>query len=456
MWKKLLTVSLIFAVSVVILIMLSLYSFQRFDAFVRYTEATERHHALLSELSMLRVRLTEMENNQRAFLLFEDSTLLSRYKMSEIQVKQVFSTIHERTKGQADQQRRIRSLNLLIKSRIDFLETGLIMGYPSTDYKKGSAYMERCIDLITEMENAENLVLKEIRESKEFYQTTTPNNFRIVFILTMTVFAISFGLLIQQYRGRFSYQQKLERNIVELNQANAEWEQITHAASHDLQEPLRKIRTFSGILQSRYIDQLDDEGKTLVKRIDVASSRAQSLMNDIVNYNLVVYPREDLSPVDLKQKFNDALATFHKIVEDKKVNIFADELPLIRAYPTQIELMFKCLIDNSLKFSKPDEPLKLTIAASIIHHRELPMDQPLSFSHYHKIVFEDNGIGFENQFSDKIFKMFQRLHPQESEYDGRGIGLAIVKRILTNHMGMIIGRGRPGKGAKFTLYFPVR
>src|SRR5688572_15084752 len=117
MWKKLLIVSLIFAISVVILIMLSLYSFQRFDAFVRYTEATEKHHLLLSELSLLRIRLTEMENNQRAFLLFEDSSLLNNYRMSEIQVKQVFSSLHQRTKNQPDQQRKLGSLNLLIKSR---------------------------------------------------------------------------------------------------------------------------------------------------------------------------------------------------------------------------------------------------------------------------------------------------------------------------------------------------
>jgi len=456
MWKKLLTVSLIFAASVVILIMLSLYSFQRFDVFVRYTEATENHHLALTELSHLRLDLHEMESNQRAFLLFQDSSFLSLYQLNKVKIKQTFAALIQHMKLQPDQQRRIRSLNLLIKSRIDYLESGLIMGYPPTDYRKGKHYMDRCMALIAEMELSENGLLKDIAASKEFYQTTTPQNFRVVFILTMTVFAISFGLMIKQYRDRHNYQRKLEQNIIELNQANAEWEQIAHAASHDLQEPLRKIRTFSGILQTRHLDQLDNDGQSLIKRIDVASARAQSLMHDIVNYNLVVYPREELSAVDLKQIFNTSLATFQEQIQKNNAQIFADELPLIRAYPSQIELLFKCLCDNSFKFSKPNDPVKITLSAGIVSHKELPVNHHLSFTHYHKINFEDNGIGFENQFSEKIFQMFQRLHSQDSTYEGRGIGLAIVKRIMTNHMGFVVGRGRPGKGAKFTLYFPVR
>lgn len=457
MWKKLLTVSLIFAVSVILLTMLSLYSFQRFDAFVKYTEATEHHHFVLKELSHLRLDLQEMESNQRAFLLFQDSSYLSLYQLDGLRIKQTFSSLIQHMKDRPEQRRRIRSLNLLIQRRIDYLESGMVMGYPATDHTKGKHYMDRCMQLISDMEVAENVVLKDITASKEFYQTTTPQNFRFVFVLTMTVFAISFGLLIKQYRDRYGYQRKLEQNIVELNQANAEWEQIAHAASHDLQEPLRKIRTFSGILTTRHLDNLDDDGQSLVKRIDVASARAQSLMHDIVNYNLVVYPREDLSPVDLKQVFNTSLEGFGERIQKCNAEIFIDELPLVRAYPTQVELLFKCLCDNSLKFCKSDDTLKITLSASIINQKELPVDHHhLSFTHYHKINFEDNGIGFENQFSEKIFKMFQRLHSQDSNYDGRGIGLAIVKRIMTNHMGFVIARGRPGKGAKFTLYFPVR
>ena len=456
MWKKLLTVSLIFIVSVVILIVLSLYSFQRFDGFIRYTDAVDKHHRLLTELNHMKLSLTSLESKQRAFLLFEDSSFLQPYEENKKLLIEKFTTLLLLTKADQEQQRRLRDLNLLIKSRLDYLHTGMMVGYPSTDYKRETSYMDRCMAIITEMEMAENNALNAQLESKEFYESTTPRNFRIVFILTMTVFAISFGLLIQQYRDRLINQQKLERNSLELNQANAEWEQIANAASHDLQEPLRKIRTFSNILASRNIHQLDEEGQMLLNRIETASARAQSLMLDIVTYNLVVYPREELTAVDLKEIRKDLLTSLEMRLKENHAAIYADELPVIRAYQSQIRLLFNCLVDNSLKFSRKEEPLKVTITASTIHQRELPVHQNLSFTHYHKIVFEDNGIGFENQFSDKIFMMFQRLHPQDSPYEGRGIGLAIVKRIMTNHMGMVIARGRPGKGAKFTLYFPVR
>jgi signal transduction histidine kinase len=456
MWKKLLTVSLIFVVSVVILITLSLYSFQRFNAFVKYTEAVDHHHVLRSELNQLRLILVELENSQRAFLLFEDSAFLEEYSGQEKKIKETFALIYGLTSTDREQQKRLRSLNLLIKSRIDFLHTDLIVGDVRSDYQPGRQYMQKCMSVITEMEDAENQTLAEHMQTKEFYQQTTPQNFSVVFILTMTIFAISFGLLLQQYRDRLRYQEKLEKNILELNQANAEWEQIAHAASHDLQEPLRKLRTFSGILLARHLEQLNEDGQTIVKRIDAASSRAQSLMQDIVNYNFIVSPKEELCPVDLTEIRNKLLGELHQALSDKQATIYAEELPVIRAYPTQILLLFSCLIDNSLKFAREDEPLKITITAAIIPQKELPVEQHLSFAHYHKIIFEDNGIGFENQFSERIFQMFQRLHTQDSVYEGRGIGLAIVKRIMTNHLGLVAARGRPGKGAKFILYFPVR
>jgi signal transduction histidine kinase len=456
MWKKILMISLIFAVSVVILITLSLYSFQRFNAFIKYSDAIDEHQVLLNSLHKLRVDLISLEDQQRAFLLFSDSSFLTSYENLEKQIMQSFSRVYELTKNNVDQQKRLQSLNVLIKSRMDFLTSGIIMGYPPADYRLEGSYMQKCLRVLDEMEASQDELIVSQRQTKEFYQTSTPQNFKTVFVLTMTVFAISFGLLLQQYHDRLRYQGKLEKNIVELNQANEEWEQIAYAASHDLQEPLRKIRTFSGILQSRHIDQLDAEGQTLVQRMDLASARAQSLMMDIVNYNMIVYPRENLAPVDLKDVRNQVIESFDERIKTKKASIFADDLPLVRAYPTQITVLLSCLIDNSLKFSKTDEPNRITISSSIVNQKTLPVQQNLSFSHYHKIVVEDNGIGFENQFSDKMFKMFQRLHNQEAGYEGRGIGLAIVKRIMTNHLGLVVAHGRPGKGAKFTLYFPVR
>lgn len=456
MWKKLLIVSLVFGLSVIILITLSIYSFERFDAYVKYADAVDHHHTFLTSLHKLRQNLVEIETNQRAFLLFNDSSFADKYAALVLDVKSKFASVHRLANKNIEQQKRVQSLNIFIRSRLESLQSGINIGYPPANYKLGKEYMEKCISIMDEIEDTEINDLQEKRIRKEFYQNTTPQQFRLVFILTLLVFTVSFGLLLQQYRDRLKYQRKLEENLIELNQSHEEWEQMAYVASHDLQEPLRKIRTFSDMLISRHQEELSNDALNLISRIDQASTRAQSLMVDIVNYNMVVFTKEVLQPIAMSEILNNLLFELHPVLSEKNVEVKTSELPKLKAYPSQITLLFRCLIENSLKFMKEDRPGLISIGCITIPQSQLPNDQRLPYSQYYKITVEDNGIGFDNQFVDKIFKMFQRLHTQESSYEGRGIGLSIVKRIMTNHMGYVTGKGRPGKGATFTLYFPVQ
>jgi signal transduction histidine kinase len=456
MWKKLLIVSLIFGFSLAILIALSLFSFQRFDAYVSYADGIDEHHTLLKHLSNLRVQLVSLENYERGYLLFSDTSYYQNYTATQDSIRKTFSTVFQLTRDDNDLNEIVKALNFSIRSKIDLLNTSIQLGYPPGDEPKTKITMERCLGLIHQMEDIQHQRITQQLDRKEFYESSTPQNFRIVFVFAILVFCISFGLMIQQYRNRIIYQRELEKNNAELNQANAEWEQMAYVASHDLQEPLRKIRTFSDMLQAKFSEDLNEEGLVLIKRIDAASARVQSLMTDIVNYNLIVSAEEELVPVDINAILQEVMDDFKQTMNDKKVSVFIDHLPVLRGRPSQMRLLFRSLLDNSIKFSRPDEPVKISVTALTVGSKELPVSQSLSFTHYHKIIFEDNGIGFENQFADRIFRMFQRLHPQESPYEGRGIGLALVKRIMTNHMGIVVGKGRPNKGAKFILYFPVR
>jgi signal transduction histidine kinase len=456
MWRKLLSIYLIFGLSLAILIALSLYAFQRFNAFVKYGDAVDHNHALITELNELKVALTEAENNQRAFMLFNDSSFYYKYEDYLDNLRTTFGNVHSLIGKDSAQHRRLRNLNITIKSQMEYLRSGMLVGYPVTDYRYEKGYMEKSLSLISEMEKAEKALLEDQMNTRKFYENRTPQNFRIVFVFTLSIFCVSFVLLVQQYRHRIKYQRKLEKNIVELNQANSEWEQIAYVASHDLQEPLRKIRTFSDLLQNKHLTQLDDEGQALVNKINASSARAQSLMTDMVNYTAVVYTQEALQQIDLNYILRKVMEDMNAQLEAKKATVESEELPVVQGYPSQVTLLLKSLMENSIKFSKPDEPLRITLACTIVKTKQLPFNVHVSTDQYHKIIFQDNGIGFENQYTDKIFKMFQRLHPTESRYEGRGIGLAIVKRIIANHQGFIIARGRPGRGAKFTLYFPLR
>jgi signal transduction histidine kinase len=456
MWKKLLSIYLIFGVSLAILIALSLYAFQRFNAFVKYGDAVDHNHALITELNTLKVALTEAENNQRAFMLFNDSSFYYKYEDYMDNLRTTFGKVHELIGKDSAQHRRLRNLNITIKSQMEYLRSGMLVGYPVTDYRYEKGYMEKSLAMIAEMEKAERALLENQMNTRKFYENRTPQNFRIVFVFTLSIFCISFVLLVQQYRGRIKYQQRLEKNIVELNQANSEWEQIAYVASHDLQEPLRKIRTFSDLLQNKHLTQLDDEGQVLVQKINASSARAQSLMTDIVNYTAVAYTQEPLQQIDLNYILRKVMDDLHAQLDAKRAAVETEELPIVQGYPSQMLLLFRSLMENSIKFSKPDVPLRINLTSTTVKKKQLPFDVHLSTEEYHKIIFQDNGIGFENQYTDKIFKMFQRLHPADSNYEGRGIGLAIVKRIIANHMGFVVARGRTGRGAKFTLYFPLR
>lgn len=455
MRKKVLIISIFLVVSLFSLVSLSIYSFQKFNSYIRYASAVDHHHLLLSELTKLRIDLTAIENNQRSYLLFNDTTFYEAYSQYPDSIKNTFKSINNFIKGDTEQQKRLHQLNFLIKSRIEYLKSGIITGYPPTDFQKEKIVMQKCLMLIGEMEMAENKLLNDELLRKEFYENNTPQNFRMIFVLAMSIFAVSFGLLFQQYRKRLIYQEKLEMNILEINQANAEWEQISHVVSHDLQEPLRKIRTFSDMLQSRHFESLNKDGKLLAQRIDTATKRAQFLLQDIVNYNLIVNINEKLHAVNLNETLNNLRKELENNLKARQAVVHINSLPLIEAYPSQMTLLFRCLIENSLKFSKADEIVKISITANTISKKELPVNQKLSFTHYHKIIIEDNGIGFENQFAEKIFEMFQRLHTQDSDYEGRGIGLSMVRRIMTNHKGLVAARGRPAKGSVFTLYFPA-
>ncbi|HYG04122.1 MAG TPA: ATP-binding protein [Chryseosolibacter sp.] len=455
MWKKLLIVYLVFGLSVAILAALSLYAFQRFNAYVEYGQAVDRNHYIISELNALRIQLTEGENNQRAFIIFNDSSFYHKYEEYVNELTRTFARIHHLLGNDSQQRKRLHALNISIKSQLDYLRSGMIVGYPVTDYKYERAYMDKSLSIINDIENSERFILQTQLDIRHQYEATTPQNFSLVFIFTLIIFCLSFFFLVQQYRRRINYQEKLEKNILELNQANSEWEQIAYIASHDLQEPLRKIRTFVDLVNKKHSAHLDVDGQSLMKRIDAASARAQSLMTDIVNYNLVVYPREEKMTVDLNDVVNDLSHELQPILQEKAARMEHEDLPMVTAYPTQMEMLFKSLIENSLKFSRPDVAVRISISSTVIDSKQLPISQHLSYDQYYKIVFQDNGIGFENKFSDKIFRMFQRLHGQESQYGGRGIGLAVVKRIMANHTGFIVARGRPDRGAKFTLYFPV-
>ena len=206
----------------------------------------------------------------------------------------------------------------------------------------------------------------------------------------------------------------------------------------------------------QYKDSFDEDGRMMLSRIDFAARRMQGLIEDLVDYTHLINSNEEKQKVDLNTCIEEVQNSLANIIQNRKVEFSISELPVIDGYPFQLRLLFTNLIHNSIKFSKPEQNPVIEITSIQIEGDEV--DDVLERSKtetYIKVSIKDNGIGFENEFAKKIFVLFQRLHNQNSSYGGKGIGLSICKRVMTNHNGFIAAEGEPGEGATFNVYFPV-
>ena len=251
-------------------------------------------------------------------------------------------------------------------------------------------------------------------------------------------------------------QQELERKTKQLEKSNDHLEDFAHAASHDLKEPLRKIRFFSERLRTSLDGQLPEEGDNLLERIEVAAERMQLLVEDLLEFSHVSEQPQELEAIDLNDKVQKVLLDLELSIEEKQAQIFVSELPTVQGNRRQIQQLFYNLIGNALKYNKPDIAPIIIISATVIKGSDAPIDISESDSNtpYHLIEVRDNGIGFEQQYANKIFKMFQRLHGK-GQYSGTGVGLAIVRKVVENHKGHIWAESTPGEGAIFKVLIPI-
>ncbi len=239
----------------------------------------------------------------------------------------------------------------------------------------------------------------------------------------------------------------LERN-------NAELASFSYIASHDLQEPLRKIQSFSKLILNNETAGLSEKSKDYFSRIISAAERMQNLIDALLNYSGAGNTEITLTPTDLNFIIDEVKNNLHEIIEEKKVVIETSGLPVVKVIQLQFYQLFSNLITNAIKYSKKDTPPYIKISSTVIPGEIIGQLTPEPRTKYWHISIADNGIGFDPQYENKIFELFQRLHGRR-EYEGTGIGLAICKKIVHNHNGFITANGRPGIGAVFNIYLPV-
>jgi PAS domain S-box-containing protein len=254
-------------------------------------------------------------------------------------------------------------------------------------------------------------------------------------------------------RERERATEELRSAAAELARSNRELEQFAYVASHDLQEPLRKIQAFGDRLRSSYGNQLAEQGQEYITRMMSSAGRMRRLIDDLLSYSRVSTRPLPRTEVDLNETIRDVLIDLEELVNRTKARVDVAAMPTIRADASQMRQLFQNLLENALKFHKPDTPTRVTIrAAQLPAHASDPEDsveRPAV-----RIEVTDEGIGFDEEYRDRIFQVFQRLHPR-SEYEGTGIGLAIVRKIVDRHGGTVSASSRPGHGATFAVILPT-
>ena len=239
-------------------------------------------------------------------------------------------------------------------------------------------------------------------------------------------------------------ERELQAYTKELEQTNRELRDFAYISSHDLQEPLRKIQTFSDRLQYKYDTLLDEQGRNYLTRMQTAATHSQNLIADLLTYSRVSSTETKVEEIDLNLIANDLLKTIAAKVETTKATIIIGQLPTIKANKAQIEQLFHHLIDNALKFQPQGQAPYIEITA--IKSTEIG-------DNFCRLAFIDNGIGFKEKYLDRIFTVFQRLHKNQS-YEGTGIGLAICRRIVELHNGRIWATSKPNEGSTFYIELP--
>lgn len=244
-----------------------------------------------------------------------------------------------------------------------------------------------------------------------------------------------------------------ERNL-ELERNNKELASFNYVASHDLQEPLRKIQTFISRLEDKEKANLSDNGKLYITRIKSSSARMRSLIDDLLQFSRTNKSEEAFEDSNINILLETAKHDLAEIISDKRARISSDSIPSMKVIPFQIKQLFLNLISNSLKYSRENVAPVITISYSQTQASDLPKIKFSKHDLYHTISIKDNGIGFDQEYAEKIFILFNRLH-NKNEYSGTGIGLSICKKIVENHNGYITAEGKLDQGSVFTIYLPI-
>ncbi len=263
----------------------------------------------------------------------------------------------------------------------------------------------------------------------------------------------SVGIVLTDLTEKKAHEKELEEKNKELERSNIELASFSYAASHDLQEPLRKIQAFVSRILIKDEGRFSPASNDYFLRITRSAVRMQQLIESLLNYSRTNSPDKTLVTTDLNKVLDETKENLHELIEENNAVIETAVLPTAKVIPNQFQQLLTNVISNAIKYKKKEQDPVIKINVEKLASSQIKAAFPSPANSYWKISIADNGIGFDPQYSTKIFELFQRLHGR-NEYDGTGIGLAICKKIIQNHNGIMTAESEPGKGATFNIFLP--
>ncbi len=414
--------------------------------------------------------LLESESNLRGYSLSMDKSFITEYSVSKALSLRLLDSLKNLTIDNNQQQKELKTIEVNIIERIKLLDSILatVREYRvefdqriSEKVIKGKQITQK-IKVHLQNINQREYVLLQGR-NKGLYRNL---NLLPAILLFTTLTGLGAGALLIyslfQYNRQkkesdkqiSDYQLQLKDQIQRLNDSNKELEQFAYVASHDLQEPLRKISAFSDLLKENFKDQNIGEGQLFLDRIIHSSARMRDLITDLLNYSRVSR-NTNKEQIDLNTILDMVKEDLEILINEKEAVIKSSNLPTIAGNSIEFRQLFQNLISNSLKFLNPNKKPIIIIETKEPNPEDLKKLPFYNISkRYVSIHFIDNGIGFDENYAEKIFVIFQRLHGKDI-YEGTGIGLAICKKIVEKYGGVIFANSNPGHGANFTVILPI-
>lgn len=455
-YKNFVFVYIVCGLSVATLVILGIFYIKSNHVQLEFIEKVENNYKLLSAINEVEKLLLLAETDQRGYLLTKEESFKQPFYSALSLLDTAFHNLEIFTGDRADLKANLIQLQKRAAERRAWLGQNLHLTGTEPEYidilLNGKFSMDKCRQYLDKMRQLATNSLQEKIKEKDDYQQLKLTYFKITFVFACIICLSAIAIFIRELGIRMTTQEDLVATINQLRNSNSELEEITYAASHDLQEPVRKIMVLSTLLSKRVYNKINEEDKEILRRMNNTTGQMQELMHDMVIYfNLLAKDQKRL-PVDTNVAFKDA---YDRVFEGVDVHCkIVNKLPRIEGYPQQIQNMLIQIFGNSYKFRHPDRDLLITI------HYQLKKEllkkyiwQTPSLKQYHQITITDNGIGFNNQYNEKIFVLFKRL--LKHDFTGKGIGLAIARRVMMNHNGFIKSRGQEGTGASFILYFPL-